>query len=375
MYTKAGTHRRVARELWRRVIAWVGRGKPSTRPVLTRDELRAKINLPLTQEPAFKDALTALRNNLRILGNHPRPARPVGARATEPYDRYDVGVDEVACTFDIAGTPHLVRVFGPTGNDRPDGQRNSLWLEPKFKQLANIAPVLVTPGFSDFSSLGFNYSTAVAAGTDGAHTFRLASAKRELVAAMNGMAFALNGPEGIAHEPERCDMQADEIRVESQWVEGPEWGFRVAGTLATTENDGVWRVAFFGMIPVAPDDRQQDARSRLTSTLDASAPDTLEAVSLEFFASEHLHLRREMLGEALLRMSYPVVAAAGGSPEFLVADGIHLYALCDTTRAGSYVSLHFTRVGGNGNMWMTMRSFDTSRLIREVMGHADHRRS
>jgi hypothetical protein len=365
LYTKSGLPRRVARELWRHTISWVRASRRGKRSMLTRDQLRVTLRVRDTQEASFKDAVESLGTNLRILGYSRASARE--ERSKEESDAYRPNHEE--CTFPIEGVPHVVYLLGPTGKDRGDGEWNALWLEPIFEPVAEVSPVLVTPGFDELDYVGFNFSAFVDLAARPGEPWAVSGSKAGFVRTVNALAFALNRGEGL-FPTDSISWSDDVIEVESPPILTPDWSAGGKIVIATTEEpDDRWRLEMFGGITVAPDERQHDVRARATSTLSASDLRDLDAIEFQFMSSTDAVIPHDphAFSEALYRLSFPILSAEKMSATARIHDGVTLAVSLAEGAPGSHrLTLSFERTARSAELWRSVRDFDTAALLREA---------
>lgn len=365
LYTKSGLPRRVARELWRHTISWVRAGRRGKRSMLTRDQLRIALRIRDTQEASFKDAVESLGKNLRILGHSKASARE--ERLIELVDTFQPNQEE--CTFPIDGVPHVVYLLGPTGKDRRDGEWNALWLEPVFEPVAEISPVLVTPGFDELDYVGFNFSAFVDPAARPGEPWAVSGSKAGLIRMVNALAFALNRGEGL-FPTDTISWSDDVIELESPPIIAPDWSAGGKVVIATTEeSDGRWRFEMFGGITVAADERQRDVRARTTSTLNASDLRDLDTIEFQFMSSPDATIPRDphAFSEALYRLSLPILVAEKMSATARLCDGVTVAVSLAEGAPGSHrLMLSFERTVRTVELWRSVREFDTAALLREA---------
>lgn len=128
LYTAEGATRFVAQELWDRFVDWVKTGKSEMPKSLRRRELRLLMTTKYelaTSKDAIAKALQTLAQNLSIFG-YARGLFYDGSNLIRPFDPVMPNLAESFCT--IGETSWLLKLLGPTGNDRGDRTRDALYL-------------------------------------------------------------------------------------------------------------------------------------------------------------------------------------------------------------------------------------------------------
>jgi hypothetical protein len=128
LYTAEGATRFVAQELWDRFVDWVKTGKSEMPKSLRRRELRLLMTTKyklVTSKDAIAKALQTLAQNLSIFG-YARGLFYDGSSLIRPFDPVMPNLAESFCT--IGETSWLLKLLGPTGNDRGDRTRDALYL-------------------------------------------------------------------------------------------------------------------------------------------------------------------------------------------------------------------------------------------------------
>jgi hypothetical protein len=137
LYGSTHTAGAVAAILWDQLLKW--RRGALRDPSLKRSALRAKVGFggESVSDETVDKALSTVASNLWIFGH----ARAASSAAGVSKLRGPMPNPE-RCTFTINGSRYLVTIAGPTGNDRGDRKRNSLWLEPRFTRVPDEPYVL-----------------------------------------------------------------------------------------------------------------------------------------------------------------------------------------------------------------------------------------
>jgi hypothetical protein len=134
----------VADVLWGRLEDWVRSGGRTRHPrSLTRRDLRLLVQQQHdynASDASIDKALQTLGENLTILGR-PRAEFVVKEGRRKRFARPEEPLfDPDYCLFDVDGVEYLVTVVGPTGSDRGDRTRDSLYLLPRIKPVGVLRP-------------------------------------------------------------------------------------------------------------------------------------------------------------------------------------------------------------------------------------------